>query len=454
METSRYDHFDIQIIEKSIVKATNITPDDPPQLIFLSNLDLLSGRFPVTYFYVYPTSPHSGCFSLIIQSLKESLADTLNYFYPFAGRIVTNPKTDEPEIICDNSGCLVIEAHANIPLASLDFYNLDKSLQGKLVSMNHEFPLQVQVTVYTCDSISITFTFDHALGDASAFGNFLRSWSQIARGKPILDVPMLKRNKFITPRFPPSYSKYLDDVFISCSIKDILDIPANDISVKRLYHIDAKDIDRLQRLASAEGVKRTKIEAFSAYIWKLMATTVSEANTNCKMGWLVDGRTRMFPQTNSMSNYIGNVLSVAIGDASLIDLKQRSLSDVGETVHGAISKVTNESHFLDLIDWVECHRPGLMLAKIVLGKAGPCLVLSSAGRFPVAELDFGFGAPILGTVCSTINKIGTGYMNQRPSARGDGSWVVSAIVWPALALALESDPNTVFQPMTTYHLGL
>ncbi|KAI8530894.1 hypothetical protein RHMOL_Rhmol11G0095700 [Rhododendron molle] len=155
------------------------------------------------------------------------------------------------------------------------------------------------------------------------------------------------------------------------------------ISLKRLYHIDASSINKLQRLACMDGSRRTKIEAFSAYIWKVMVQAIDESHPKCKMGW-----------------------------------------------------------------------PGLMLSKVVLGRAGPALVVSSGRRFPVAELDFGFRSPALGTVCSTIQRIGVGYVNQRPSARGDGSWTVSVIIWPELAAALESDSDRVFQPMTADHLQL
>ncbi|XP_042506361.1 coniferyl alcohol acyltransferase [Macadamia integrifolia] len=442
------DDFDVKFTGKSIVKASGVSSQ--PYVISVSNLDLLSGRFPVTYFYVYPKPPFKS-FPTIVKDLKSSLSGTLKHYYPFAGQIVTKPESGEPEIVCDNHGALLVEAYANISLEDLDFYNLNKSLQGKLVSTKCEVPLQVQVTNYACGGISITFTFDHALGDASTFGKFLASWSELAQGKSISCVPDHRRH--LRPRLPSTYDPSLDDCFISCSLEEIINMPANDILLKRLYHIDASSIDHLQTLASMGGVKRTKIEAFSAYVWKIMVATIDESNTHCKMGWLVDGRKRMGPDPNSMSNYIGNVLSVAVGEASVVDLKQLPLSSVATMVHESIGKVTNEAHFLDLIDWIECHRPGLMLAKIVLGRGGPALVVSSGHRFPVAELDFGFGSPVLGTVCSTIKRIGVGYMNQRPSAKGDGSWVVSTILWPALVTALESDPHHIFQPMTKALLG-
>ncbi|KAJ4951802.1 hypothetical protein NE237_028634 [Protea cynaroides] len=444
------DDVDVKITGKSIVRAAS-SRSSQPSVISLSNLDLLSGRFPVTYFYVYPMKQPFKSFTTIVNHLKSSLTETLKHYYPFAGQIVSNPKTDEPEIVCDNHGALIVEATANINLEELDFYNLNKSLQGKLVPTNSEFPLQVQVTNHTCGGISITFTFDHALGDASAFSKFLLSWSEIAQGKSISSLPDHRRN--LQPRRPPTYDSSLDHIFMTCNMEEIINMPPNDILLKRLYHIDASSIDHLQTISSMEGVKRTKIEAFSAYVWKIMVKTIDESHTHCKMGWLVDGRTRMCEDPNSMSNYIGNVLSVAVGEARVVDLKQLPISTVAKMVHESIAKVTNEDHFLDLIDWIECHRPGLMLAKIVLGRGGPALVVSSGRRFPVAELDFGFGSPVLGTVSTTIKRIGVGYMNQRPSGKGDGSWIVSAILWPALATALESDPHHIFQPMSKDLLG-
>ncbi|KAB2000351.1 hypothetical protein ES319_D12G225800v1 [Gossypium barbadense] len=443
--------------KKCIVKAMNehLSPERHHKLT-LSNLDLLSGRFPVTYLYLYYHSRSDrGSINIsnnVFESLKTSLAKTLSYYYPFAGRIVEDPQTSQTLIICDNNGALLVEAVANIPLIHLDFYNLNQTLEGILVScLNPDefpFPVQVQVTCYTCGGVSITFTFDHALGDATAFGNFLSSWSQLARDMPLSCLPDLDLGRSLPPRLPPTYHPYFNHVFVKCTLEDIRNIPKTGILLKRLYFVDASSINHLQTLASADSNKRTKIEAFSAYVWKIMATSIDESHANCKMGWLVDGRGRL--SHSSMSNYIGNVLSVAIEEASIVEIKQGSISAIANNVHRAISKVTNEAHFQDLIDWIECHKPGLMLPRFVLGREGPALVISSGRRFPVAELDFGFGSPVLGTVSSTIENSGVGYMNQRPSARGDGSWVISAILWPQLAAALESD--SVLQPLCASHL--
>lgn len=460
--------FQVHFLRKVIVKSKGpFVAEESSHILSLSNLDLLSGRFPVTYLYFYSKTSSSSSSSTFFDNLKDSLSECLNFFYPFSGKIVQNKHSNEPEILCNNSGVLLIEAKGNIPLKDLDFYNLDHQiLKGNFLinssSIDQEFPLQVQITHFTCGGLSMAFTFDHALGDATSFGKFLLTWSEIARKSPVSSSPDHRRN-LLRARNPPIYNSSLDQTFISCTLQEILAIPTFKILLKRLYFIDASSIDMLQKLASLEGKKRTKIEAFSAYIWKIMANTVDKSHKQCKMGWLIDGRRQISKNKNdgshnNMLNYIGNVLSVAFGEGDTNELKEGSLNYVAELVHNSIIKVTkDEDHFLDLIDWIEWHRPGLMLSKNVLGKGGPAaaIVVSSGRRFPIAEIDFGFGNnPILGTVCSTIEKIGVGYINQRESGRGDGSWIVSVILWPQMVEALESHSQHVFQPMNSQFLHL
>lgn len=243
--------FEVNFTRKHIVKATD-HPLSNPNVLTLSNLDLLSGRFPVTYLYFYRNNIPND-FKPITESLKISLAATLSYYHPFCGRIVQNPDTNEPEIICDNSGALFVEANINIPLKALNFYNLDNSLRGKLVKIDPDFAFQIQLTYYTCGGISITFTFDHALGDASSFGKFLVSWSEIAQNKPISCTPYHGRRTKLRARSPPSYHPSLDQNFAKCTMEEIMNIPTPKMLLKRLYFIDESSINWLQTLACVDG---------------------------------------------------------------------------------------------------------------------------------------------------------------------------------------------------------
>ncbi|RAL51587.1 hypothetical protein DM860_011089 [Cuscuta australis] len=203
----------VDFIAKYVVKAA-AAAQNKPHILPLSNLDLLAGRFPVTYFYFFRNPNHQeatppGLSPSIIDHLKSSLSRCLSLFYPFAGRMVANPATTEPEISCDNHGVLVVEARANIPLKELPFHDLNRCLEGGLMlvpahqsAADGDFAVQVQITGYACRGVSLTVSFDHALGDASSFGKFLLTWSELARKMPPSCSPDHRRF-LVRPRSPP-----------------------------------------------------------------------------------------------------------------------------------------------------------------------------------------------------------------------------------------------------------
>lgn len=332
---ARDGDYTVSFIRKSVVKATGRIPE--PYVLTLSNLNLLSGCFPVTHFYMYHKAKHKDSSSSIAHELRKSLANCLSHFHPFAGRIIPNPDINEPKIVCDNTGALFLEEQASNSLKELHLYNLNKCMEGKLVPTNQEFPVQVQLTSYKCGGIFITFTFDHALDDASSFSKFLLMWSQIPRKKSLSFSPDHRRN-LLRARNPPIYYPSFDKSFVSCSLHDIHNISTRKTLLKHLYYIDASNIDRLQKITSIDGTKRTKIEAFLSYIWKIMVKAIDKGHKKCKMGWLLDRRTRICNYNEKVTeNYIGNALSIAIGEASVSEIDQASISDVAMKVHNVIS---------------------------------------------------------------------------------------------------------------------
>ncbi|XP_073111276.1 coniferyl alcohol acyltransferase-like [Elaeis guineensis] len=442
----------IRLISKSIIKAAN--SNTPPSVLPVSNFDHLSGRYPVTIFYAY-SKPSTGDFDSVINTIKTSLAETLDYFFPFAGRIVPNPESGELEILCNNEGIELIEASADVSITSLNFYDLNDSVKRVMLPSTTEIPLSVQVTSYACGGFSIAWSFDHLLADGNGFVKFLFLWSELARTGRIPAMPNHDRSIF-RPRSPPSYGPLLDRTFTACTLHDVLAMPRNDISLKRMYYIHGSCIDRLQAtVKEGVGVERTRTEAISAYLWKVLARSLGETDTECRMGWLVDGRPWMVSEPGEdLSDYVGNVVSMAVGEASTRELKEGSLSYVAGMVAQVIAEVKNKAHFLELLDWIECRRPEMVLARILLGLQGPAMVVSSCHNMPVMATDFGFGSPRLGTFNTALDAIGAGYVNLVSSGREDGSWFIFAFIWPRLALELESDPEQVFLPITVDYIGL
>ncbi|KAH9289679.1 hypothetical protein KI387_033796, partial [Taxus chinensis] len=170
----------------------------------------------------------------------------------------------------------------------------------------------------------------------------------------------------------------------------------------------------------------SKFEAFSAYFWRLLMHTQEVNQTkNCRIGIVVDGRSRL--QTIGMSdNYFGNVLLLPFIERNAGDVKNKSISWGAGLIHDAISSAANDEHFQSLIDFVETTKPTTVLAKIYCKaddaqSTGPSVLLSSGLRFPLYEVDHGWGQP---TFASYHFPSGgeAGYVMPSHSPVGDEVW--------------------------------
>ena len=126
------DDYNVKILSKDVVINAHPVQD---HRLPLSNLDLLIPHVSVNVFVCYkkPTPRSVSSFAEeATRHLKCSLSEALVYYYVFAGEMISN-SSGEPELLCNNHGVEFIEAIANIGLAELDFYNPDKTVEGKLV---------------------------------------------------------------------------------------------------------------------------------------------------------------------------------------------------------------------------------------------------------------------------------------------------------------------------------
>ncbi|XP_048491655.1 coniferyl alcohol acyltransferase-like [Beta vulgaris subsp. vulgaris] len=432
----------------------------------LSNLDLLLPPKDVGVFLCYKRPSYSyrfWSFELMVSTLKTALAQALVHFYVFSGDVVRNSK-GEAEILCNNQGVEFVEAYANIELCELNLHNPDESVEGKLLLPKQSRVLSVQATELKCGGIVVGCTFDHRIADAYSGNMFLVSWAELANSKPLTMMPSFTKS-FLNPRLPSSYDPSLNDMYIPISTllpprENNNETPPcrNDPLLSRIYHVNAKEISHLQSQTNG-----TKLESFSAFMWKLISKHASisqnepkvASSITCKMGIVVDGRTRLVinkGDNNSMHKkeiigcYFGNVLSVPFGEKKLSDLIEKPLNLIAQDVHEFLRKVKSDEHFRDLIDWVEVHRPKLCLAKIYSNGRddGPAFVVSSGQRFPVSKVDFGWGKPIFGSYHFPWGG-NAGYVMPMPSSKGNGDWIVYMHLTQGQLEFIEKEASHVFK---------
>ncbi|KAM1049982.1 hypothetical protein TB2_031311 [Malus domestica] len=430
----------------------------------LSNLDLLLPPLDVGVFFCYKNK-QSMSFGSMFGVLKKAMAQALVTFYAFSGEVVPN-SDGEPEILCNNRGVDFTEAFADIELKELNFYDPDQSIEGKLVPKKKHGVLAVQVTELNCGGVVVACTFDHRIADAYSTNMFLVSWAEMAQSKSLTIQPTFRRS-LLNPRRPGHIDPSLNDMYVPVTA---LPPPSkgrttddHDHLISRIYYITSEQLENLQALATSNGYKRTKLESFCAFLWKMVAksdTSNDRVQKLCKMGIVVDGRTRLSEgnyqndYATPMAAYFGNVLSIPFGGENIEDLTEKPLSWVAEEVHDFLECAVTKEHFLGLIDWVESHRPVPGLAKIYYSgsKEGPAFVVSSGQRFPSSKVDFGWGSPVFGSYHFPWGG-SAGYVMPMPSPVGNGDWIVYMHMMKGQMELMEKEAAHVLRPLTFDYLN-
>ncbi|KAK6154672.1 hypothetical protein DH2020_008920 [Rehmannia glutinosa] len=461
--------FEVKMIKTEVVAAALPMQD---HWLPLSNLDLLLPPVDVGVFFCYDKYMRSDelSFAHMIGVLKKALAQTLVSYYAFAGELVKN-SAGEPELLCNNGGAGFCEAFADVELEELDLYNPDESVEGKLVPVRNRGVLAVQVTQLNGGGLVVACTFAHQVVDAYSANMFLVSWAEMAQSQPLSHPPSFRRS-LLLPRRPGAYHHSIDEMYVPVSA---LPPPGNcppqndDVqsAMSRIYYIKFDQVNDLQALANIDNSnsegnnnKRTKLEAFCAFLWKtIISGEFSGGDNYCRLGIVVDGRNRLMDgedetEAKLIASYFGNVLSIPFGEKKIEELKEKSLNWAANEVHEFLRSAVTKEHFLGLIDWVEEHRPELGISKIYAARATeeePAVVVSSGKNFPIRKMDFGWGYPVFGSYHFPWGGK-SGYVIPMPSPKGNGDWIVYMHLLKGQLELIETNAAHVFIPLNPDYL--
>ncbi|KAF5761977.1 putative alcohol O-acetyltransferase [Helianthus annuus] len=398
-------YFFVKVTGKVVVHAKD--PWNEHWLPF-TNLDLLVPPFDVGSFFCYK-KPSNGSFSNKLNILKASLSRALALYYPLAGEILWNAAAGGNQIRCNNRGVDFVEAVADVELKELNLYNPDESIEGKLMPKKLHGVLAIQVTELKCGGMVIGCMFDHRAADGYSANMFISSWADIARSKTPSMIPSFQRS-ILNSRCPTTYSPSISDVFSLFEPPTKQDHDGDDINgdhalISRVYYIEGDQLSKLQLLASENGKRRSKLEAFTSFLWKIVALSMEDSgnhNKLCNVALAVDGRSRLSEgdgeeKQKQMASHFGNVLSMPSGSKRSQELKQMSLSNIATEVHEFLQTATTKDHFLDVIDWVEERRTLPLVAKAFANKEMSVMV-STGTRFHIMDkMDFGWGKVVFGS---------------------------------------------------------
>ncbi|KAK1412106.1 hypothetical protein QVD17_33095 [Tagetes erecta] len=451
--------YSMHVIEKIVVHAQE--PCNNHWLPF-TNLDLLVPPFDVGSFFCYK-KPSLGNFRTTLDSLKDALSRALTLYYPLAGEILWNTVAEEYQIHCNNRGVDFVEAVADVELKELNLYNPDESIEGRLIPKKLHGVLAIQVTKLKCGGIVIGCMFDHRAADGYSANMFISSWAEITRSEPPSMLPSFQRS-ILKPRHPITYSPSIGNVYA------LYEPPTDHVHnnnkgdqllVNRVFYIEGEHLNNMQLLASQNGHKRSKLEAFTSFLWKIVALSMEDSenyNKMCSVALAVDGRSRLSQgdgeeKEKLMASHFGNVLSMPFGSKRSEELKEMSLSEIGKEVNKFLHTATSKSHFLDLIDWVEERRSHPLVA-IAFASKEMSVMVSSGTRFHIMDkMDFGWGKVAFGS-CHVPSERSDSYVMTLPSPTNDKDWVVYMHLPKKQMNYIELHASYMFKPLNAEYLGI
>ncbi|CAL2253383.1 unnamed protein product [Prunus armeniaca] len=389
---------EVEIISKEIIKPSSPTPKhlrrhqfsfldqiNPPIYTSLVLFYEFNGKIPPT---ITEISKH----------LKKSLSEILTLFYPLAGRL----RVENHFVDCNDKGIPYLEGLVKPNCQLCDFLNdpVPDDLQ-KFVPFepddHNEFPLGVQLNMFECGGFAIGLSVSHKLADGLSMLMLTKTWAAISRGEYDNLEAKIEHPEFVSATlFPPKeMTRYYSHAGIT----------KNKVTKRFVFDASAIEDLRVKYTGLENNEKRpSRVETLSAFIWRRFVEAtkgdpdqnIDDKNKLHMVIQTVNLRPRIDPPLpqNSFGNICHFFMISSSGDDDYDDEDE-------ESCHGMVRRVREEISKIDK-DYVKRLQQGdehfkfmnrLSQSSIRSGGKVVTSYFSSLCRFPLYDMDFGWGRP-------------------------------------------------------------
>uniref|UniRef100_A0A2N9FD51 Uncharacterized protein n=1 Tax=Fagus sylvatica TaxID=28930 RepID=A0A2N9FD51_FAGSY len=369
---------EVEVISKEIIKPSSPTPTHLRNYQ-LSFLDQINPPVYISSIFFY-TNNEAYAYAKS-NKLKQSLSDVLMRYYPLAGRVKDNLIVD-----CNDEGVLYCEAHVKCRLSDIVAVPNPPEFKKFLpsdIDGTHHLVFVVQVNYFTCGGIAIGACISHKIADGTSFFMFMKSWAATARGDESDKYPQFQLSTLFPPR-STALSGFEPETGMT---KEKLVLKRFVFSSSSIAALKAK----YEESSSLENrVHPSRVEALSAFIWNQYVASTKEK----------------FGPEKAQS-------SVIFSTEEHYDLVGKVRAAIGKINMDFVKKLQEGNEHLDSMKEIS----GKVMKKDLLP-----LSFTSFCRFPVYEVDFGWGSPMwVGWVSLPFKNLVTFI----PTKYGDGieAWV-------------------------------
>ncbi|KAG6410595.1 hypothetical protein SASPL_128657 [Salvia splendens] len=370
---------EVEIISDEMIKPSSPTPTHLRNLK-LSLLDQIAPPIyvPLIFFYNYLQNLSRHQISTL---LKQSLSNILTVFYPLAGRI-----HDNSSINCNDLGAEFVEARVHTSLSEIIKNPSMEELKKLQISSGEDekVMLRVKICFFDCGGISVAICISHKIADGTSLVAFANAWAAASRG----EIPKFKPSFDFASVFPPRDLSGLEST-------QRVGITRERIATKRLV-FDKEELRKL-KIKSGSQVKNipTRVEAVSSYIWRRFIDAAKAKadtkTTSFAAAHAVNLRPRKSPPFSQ--HMFGNCWRPAIA----LSGAEASEAELVGKLRGAITRMDGD--FIGQIENGEYLNVLSRSVDLFIKGGVEFSNFSSWCRFPMYEVDFGWGKPVW--VCTT-----------------------------------------------------
>ncbi|AED92441.1 putative protein [Arabidopsis thaliana] len=386
--------FKIYRQKPELVSPAKPTPRELKPLSDIDDQEGLRFHIPTIFFYRHNPTTNSDPVAVI----RRALAETLVYYYPFAGRLREGPNR-KLAVDCTGEGVLFIEADADVTLVEFEekdalkppfpcFEELLFNVEGSCEMLNTPLML-MQVTRLKCGGFIFAVRINHAMSDAGGLTLFLKTMCEFVRG-------------YHAPTVAPVWERHLLSARVLLRVthahREYDEMPAigtelgsrRDNLVGRSLFFGPCEMSAIRRLLPPNLVNSsTNMEMLTSFLWRYRTIALRpDQDKEMRLILIVNARSKL-KNPPLPRGYYGNAFAFPVAIATANELTKKPLEFALRLIKEAKSSVTEEYM--------------RSLADLMVIKGRPSF--SSDGAYLVsdvrifADIDFGiWGKPVYGGI--------------------------------------------------------
>ncbi|KAK8611043.1 hypothetical protein V6N13_131108 [Hibiscus sabdariffa] len=388
--------FSIRRYTAELVSPAKPSPHEHKLLSDIDDQAYLRDHISMIFFYEYTPSMEGKDPAKVI---REALAQTLVFYYPFAGRLREGANS-KLMVDCNGEGVMFMEADADVTLQQFgEILQSPFPCFDELLYVVHDSQgilnaplLLIQVTRLKCGGFIFALRFNHVICDGAGIKQFLSAVGEMARGLDAPSILPVWERHLLDAQDPPlvTFTHHEYDQ------KEATVLPFDNM-VERSFFFGPHELSLLRGLLPLHLRQCTKFELLSAFLWRCRTIAIDfDPDEEVCLLCVVNARPKFNPPLPC--GYYGNVIAWPAAVTTVRNLGQNPLAYAVELIKQAKARVTKE-YMKSVAALMRINRSKLLSTPNVIGS----YIISDVRNIRFEDIDLGWGKGVFAGPAKAID---------------------------------------------------